>query len=494
MTEPLLGLLGLSALMTGALAVVALLRPALGRWAGAEARYALWLLVPVLLLAAGLARALPQPPVAWQLELPEGEWSAQLGLPAAAPRSASPSTQDPVASQAPARLLTAWALGALALGLALAVQHRRFARRPLPNGASPVLQGAWRPRVRLPADFRARFAPPERRLVLLHERVHAERGDTRWTVLALGLLVLQWFNPVAWWAVRRWRQDMELAADAAVLRHRPQALPTYRAALLRAQNLGPAPLSVSPCATHPLIERIAMLPTHLHRPRRQGWVALLLTTAAGVALAVQPKPAPPVPPPPVAEAAKVAPVAPSPAAVPAAPTLPAPPPAVVEAAPASAPAVPAAETPTPPPEAGAYSKLRMDVAVTLNGRRLPPMLLLQTFNEVRPYMFTSEDGSGLRLLASGRPYTGDAVKGKDLILVEFVMLDAKTGELLSKPRLVTKDGNLALIERGEEGGEMLRIEVLPRFVQTRLHDATGALAELKRDIETGQAPALHFNP
>jgi beta-lactamase regulating signal transducer with metallopeptidase domain len=471
-------LAAVTGLMTLGIGAVALLRPALGRWAGAEARYALWLLVPVLLFAAGLARALPQPPVAWQVELPEGEWSARLGVPAVAPPSASPSAQDPAASKVPALLLATWGVGALALSLLLTVQHRRFAQRPMPVGASPVLQGAWRPRVRLPADFRLRFAPHERRLVLLHERVHAERGDTRWTALALGLLVLQWFNPVGWWAVRRWRQDMELAADAAVLRRCPQALPTYRAALLRAQNLGVTPLSVSPCATHPLIERLAML----------------LATVASVALAVQPQPAPPVPTPPVAQ------VAPAPAAVPAlsaAPTSPASPQSLVKAAPPAAPAVPAVQAPAvaapPPAEASGYSKLRMDLAVTLNGQRLPPMLLVQTFNEVRPYTFEAAGGRGVRVLVSGRPYTGEAVQGQDLILLEFVMLDAKTGELLAKPRIVTKDNTLAMIERGDEGGDMLRIEVLPRFVQTRLHDATGALAELKRDIEAGQAPALHFN-
>ncbi|RVT87877.1 M56 family metallopeptidase [Inhella crocodyli] len=493
MTEPLTWFWGLTALTSGGVTAVALLRPALGRWAGAEARYALWFLVPVLLLAVGLARALPQAPVVWQVELPEAAWSAPLGLPTAAQRG-SPKAEGPQSPRVQALLLGTWAVGAMTLCLVLTVQHRRFVQRPLPAGASAALQGAWRPRVRLPADFRARFAPAERRLVLLHERVHAERGDTRWTVLALGLLVLQWFNPLAWWAMRRWRQDMELAADAVVLRRRPQALPTYRAALLRAQNLGPAPLSVSPCATHPLIERIAMLPAHLHRPRRPGWVALLLASVAGVALAVQPQPAPPVPPLPMAEAAKVAPVAPSPAAVPAVHAVPAAPPAVVHAAPPAAPEVPMAEKHSAAPEAVGYSKLRMDVAVTVNGQRLPPMLLLQTFNEVRPYPFTAEDGAGVRLLASGRPYTGDAVKGQDLILLEFVMLDAKTGALLAKPRIVTKDGTMAMIERGEEGGEMLRIEVLPRFVQTRLHDTTGALAELKREIEAGQAPALHFKP
>ena len=487
MSEPWAWLVGGSALTCLGVAVVALLRSSLGRWVGAEARYTMWLLVPVLLLTVGLARALPQPPLVWQVKLPEGAWQAPLGLPTPAQRG-GPGADVSQAPRVQALLFGTWSVGVLVSGLALAVQHRRYGRRPLPAGASAVLQGAWRPRVRLPADFRTRFAPYERRLVLLHERVHAERGDTRWTVLALGLLVLQWFNPVAWWAMRRWRQDMELAADAAVLRRRPEALPTYRAALLRAQNVGFTPLSVSPCATHPLIERIAMLPAHLHRPRRQGWVALLLAAVAGVALAVQPQAAPPVPQPTLVQ------VAPSPTAAPAVPALPTPPPAAAKAASPATPAVPAVDAPTTPPLANGYTKLRLDLSVVQNGHRFPPDLALQTFGERTSYRFSSADGSNVRVAIGGRPYAGDAVKGEDLILLELEVMDADSGRVISQPRLVTKDGVQATFEMGEEGGRMLRIEMLPRYVLTREHGSVAALAELKRDIEAGKAPALHFKP
>jgi beta-lactamase regulating signal transducer with metallopeptidase domain len=476
-------------LTTMGIGAVALLRPALSRWAGAEGRYALWLLVPVLLLAVSAAAVMPRQPVVWQVELPATDWAAPPAATPEAPRAAAAAGRGEL-HRLWAGVLALWAAGAGAIGLGLWGQHRRFARRALPAGASPALQGAWRPQVRLPADFRARFPAPERRLILLHERVHAERGDTRWTALALCLLVLQWFNPAAWWALRRLRQDMELAADAAVLRRRPHEVARYRQALLRSQSDWAMPMSVSPCTTHPLLERIAMLPHQVHRPGRLGLVTLLLAVVAGLAVAVQPVPAPA----PVAPRVSVPELAP-PATPVAAPEAPAAPVAIADQAAPGPVAAPApVRTPAEPPVSSGYSKLRMDVAVTVNGQRLPPMLLLQTFNEVRPYPFTAEDGAGVRLLASGRPYTGDAVKGQDLILLEFVMLDAKTGALLAKPRIVTKDGTMAMIERGEEGGEMLRIEVLPRFVQTRLHDTTGALAELKREIEAGQAPALHFKP
>jgi beta-lactamase regulating signal transducer with metallopeptidase domain len=486
-------LVAATALTTLGVCAVALLRPVVGRWAGAEARYALWLLVPVLLLAVGLARALPQPPVVWQVVLPASDWA--LGAPTT-PRLAAGHAARPAAEAwaAPTALLVVWAAGVLALSAALTAQHLRFARRPLAAGASAALQGAWRPRVRLPVDFRARFPKPERRLVLLHERVHAERGDTRWTALALALLVLQWFNPVAWWAMRRLRQDMELAADAAVLRRRPQDLQLYRRALLRAQDVESAPISVSPCATHPLIERIAMLPAHLQRPRCTGWVALLLATAAGVAWAVQPTPAPL----PMTETPQPAAVqaVPAPAAIETAPAASAPPvpPAESRSVSLAPGAEPATQVESVPPVASGYSKLRLDIVVTHNGHRLPPDLVLQTFGEVKHYGFVSADGSGVRVSISGRPYSGDEVKGQDLILLELTVIDRATGHAISRPRLVTKDGVQATIEMGEESGQMLRIEVLPRFVQTRLHGSIGALAELKREIEAGQAPDLYFKP
>lgn len=489
-----LGLLGWGAALSAlAIALVAALRGAVGRWAGAEARYALWLVVPVLLLSVAAAAALPRETLAWQVMLPAGDWQAGAG---ALPQLLSAAVEAPhTVAWLQSALMLLWAMGVAGLVLAFAAQHRSYARRPLPAGASASLQGAWRPRVRLPADFRSCYPVAERRLILLHERVHAERGDTRWMALALSLLVLQWFNPAAWWAIRRMRQDMELAADAAVLRRRPHAFAGYRRALLRSQTRCTAPLTVSPCAAHPLVERIAMLPLHVQRPYRRSAVALLLVAVAGLAAAVQPLPpsAPPMPsPPPV----RVAPAAPAAPVVEAAVPLPAP--TAPKAAP-PAPALPKVAPPEPPapvvpPVQDGYSKLRLDMAVTVNGQRLPPQLLVQTFNEVMPQYFRLDDGSGIRLSVSGRPYEGDAAQGKDLILLELTLVDAQTNLLLARPRLITKDGVRAVIETGEEGGRMVRVDVMPRFVLTRLHDARGALAELQRDIEAGQAPGLYFKP
>lgn len=238
-----------------------------------------------------------------------------------------------------------------------------------------------------------------------------------------------------------------------------------------------------------------MLPLHVQRPYRRSAVALLLVAVAGLAAAVQPLPpsAPPMPsPPPV----RVAPAAPAAPVVEAAVPLPAP--TAPKAAP-PAPALPKVAPPEPPapvvpPVQDGYSKLRLDMAVTVNGQRLPPQLLVQTFNEVMPQYFRLDDGSGIRLSVSGRPYEGDAAQGKDLILLELTLVDAQTNLLLARPRLITKDGVRAVIETGEEGGRMVRVDVMPRFVLTRLHDARGALAELQRDIEAGQAPGLYFKP
>ncbi|HTM53608.1 MAG TPA: M56 family metallopeptidase [Pirellulales bacterium] len=54
-----------------------------------------------------------------------------------------------------------------------------------------------------------------RRAILRHELAHYLRGDV-WKSLAVRLLALpHWFNPVSWWAVRRFDEAAEWACDAA---------------------------------------------------------------------------------------------------------------------------------------------------------------------------------------------------------------------------------------------------------------------------------------
>jgi hypothetical protein len=131
-----------------------------------------------------------------------------------------------------------------------------------------------RPRVALPADFEQRFPPAQRMLILAHEQVHRERHDNLWNLLACALAALHWWNPLAWWAARRFRADQELACDAAVLAVRPGAQADYTLALLAAHDLDHlgAPLASRWCTTHPLIERIAMLKQPSPLNRRRTWL------------------------------------------------------------------------------------------------------------------------------------------------------------------------------------------------------------------------------
>lgn len=268
-------------LLSAAVLALALLRPVLKRFGGPAAVLTSWLAVPAALVAPWL----PQPqaallPAAWQVST-EAMAAPALALPAANPSSVSP-------------WLTAWLAGVLMLSLLLLWRQVRFLRSGprLAAGASPAWVGLWRGRLWLPRDFRRRFTPEERRLIRAHERAHAQRGDNLWTLLATGLWLLHWFNPLAWWALRRLRADQELAADAQVLRQHPQALAGYLRTLAKAEAGAPPALAVSPFAPHPLIERIRWMKAATHRQSRP-WLALLVgTLMLGSAWALNPAQAP----------------------------------------------------------------------------------------------------------------------------------------------------------------------------------------------------------
>src|SRR5881394_1420997 len=84
------------------------------------------------------------------------------------------------------------------------------------NGpAMPMTWGALRPVVLLPEAARA-WAADRRREVLLHELAHVRRGDWAARLLAAVVCALHWFNPLAWMAARRMRDEQELACDDAV--------------------------------------------------------------------------------------------------------------------------------------------------------------------------------------------------------------------------------------------------------------------------------------
>jgi beta-lactamase regulating signal transducer with metallopeptidase domain len=99
------------------------------------------------------------------------------------------------------------------------------AREPVvlttPLVASPALCGLIRPHLLFPPGLVEKLGPDELRLVVLHELGHLRRHDL-WSQAALQVAVIvHWFNPVVWLAVRLARLDCELACDEFVLKREP---------------------------------------------------------------------------------------------------------------------------------------------------------------------------------------------------------------------------------------------------------------------------------
>jgi beta-lactamase regulating signal transducer with metallopeptidase domain len=414
-----------------ALLLVPALRPMLRRWGGAAAQCQAWLLVPAL----PLARMLPAPtlPDLMPTQALPLQW---VGAPVLA-------TLAPLGTHQPAPWIGLWLGGALVVLLVAGLLHWRFLSRlqrhgrhwRLAPGSSAAWVGLLPPRLALPADFRQRFTRQERRLVFDHERVHAQRGDNVWSLLALLFTALLWFNPLAWWSLWRFRADQELACDAAVLRRQPGALRAYTRALLKAQTAQPFGAFASVHTTHPLVERITMLPTHsLQRPR--PWlIALVVAAAGGLACAAQP---------------------------------------VVSAA-------------TDMPLQEGYSKLRLDVQFAVNGKPMDPSILLLDLGHNRRMRFTPQPGSSYEMEVRGMPATAGTME------LTVKLQDMQTGKTLGPLSLIVPEGMPASLAQVPEGTEpLLQLSVLPRLIRTRLSDTIGARAELLREIEAGAAPELHY--
>jgi beta-lactamase regulating signal transducer with metallopeptidase domain len=246
-------------MLSGAVVLVRALQASVLRRFGAAAAYLGWLLLPVALLAV----ALPHPAI--------DALVIHVDVAGIAPQwAAGPATRVETTPVYVLVAVAAWLAGAAMFAGAMILRQRRFealidtdAER-LPAGAGPAVLGVWRRRIVLPLDFDNAFDADERRLMLLHEAVHLRRADNAWNLLAAALLVLHWFNPIAWWAWRRLRADQEMSCDAAVLREQaPAALAVYAGALLKVQGVAlTPPLATSWQSTHPLVERVRMLQRH----------------------------------------------------------------------------------------------------------------------------------------------------------------------------------------------------------------------------------------
>lgn len=286
--------------VTGVAVLIALaMRRPLRRWFGARAAYRLWLLVPIA-TGAALLPASAQP------------IGGVLGIMTMSTLSAPAATISAVPAFDPQLLfLCIWLIGALAMLAGFVLQQRRYMRslgrlsgidartlRAESSNGCPALVGALRPRVVLPRDFETRYAPRERELVLAHERAHLRRGDAQINALVAALRCLQWFNPLVHFAASRFRFDQELACDAAVISHFPEARRCYADAMLKTQLVGQVwqelrlPAGCYWPSSHPLKERIAMLKQPLPGRARAalgfGFAIALIGAGSYAAWAAQP--------------------------------------------------------------------------------------------------------------------------------------------------------------------------------------------------------------
>jgi len=285
-----------------AILLILALRPTMARRFGARVVYALWAVAPL----AVLASLVPARRVVVEIGP-----AAQMLI--AQPARGVMAVADTVVVQAAQNLdPTPWLLGfwALGAGLSLALlvwRQRSFGRslgalrpeagvyRAEAAGVGPAVVGVLFPRIVLPSDFEARFAPEEREIVLAHEQVHFRRGDPLVNGLVALARCLCWFNPLVHVAAFYVRLDQELACDAAVIARFPGARKRYAEAMLKTQ-LSPmaAPLACywPARSAHPMKHRIAMLkatpPDATRRLAGLGLVAAVSVGAGFTAWAAQP--------------------------------------------------------------------------------------------------------------------------------------------------------------------------------------------------------------
>ena len=280
--------------------LVLAIRTPVRRAFGPTIAYALWALPVVRMI-------LPPLPDSWRgtalpvLPAPE-DIIISLGSPVAT-LSAEPAS----GVGWPIVLLAVWTLGAVAFVAYHLVAHSRFCARVRRQASDvhvvaagnvaviatdaatgPLAFGVWRKFVAFPRDFEDRYDPLERDLALAHELGHHARGDLIANWVALVVLALHWFNPVAWRAFRAFRADQEMACDALVLAGRARELrAAYGRAIVKSAHGGAVSAA---CHLHTINEikgRLKMLTKHERKSRSQmmagtGAVAVLLMAGLGL--------------------------------------------------------------------------------------------------------------------------------------------------------------------------------------------------------------------
>ncbi|MDQ2877632.1 MAG: M56 family metallopeptidase [Pseudomonadota bacterium] len=284
--------------------LVLALRSPVRRAFGPDIAYALWLLPALRLLLP------PMPAAAWRdtVAAPLAHAGAQIVIlvEPLGEVAAAPARHAPVSGQLLFPLLIClWGAGAAVFILWHAANHARFCRRMLAQregdtliergvrvietraANGPLAFGVWRRYVAFPRDIAERYDADERDLALAHELGHHERGDLIANWVALVVLAVHWFNPVAWRAFRAFRADQEIANDARVLAGRdPVTRHLYACAIIKAAHGGAVSAACHLHTVEDLKGRLKMLTTNRTSRARliggSGALALMIAAGLGV--------------------------------------------------------------------------------------------------------------------------------------------------------------------------------------------------------------------
>ena len=139
-----------------------------------------------------------------------------------------------------------WLLGAAAVGVYFAIQyliHRRKMRELLPAEDWPAVEswrerheavqrirvfytdyydtpfsmGIFRKKIVLTREIR-HFSAERLQDILEHEAVHLRRLDSLWKLAGILVVILHWFNPLAWLMLKKLEEDLEVSCDERVIR------------------------------------------------------------------------------------------------------------------------------------------------------------------------------------------------------------------------------------------------------------------------------------
>lgn len=106
----------------------------------------------------------------------------------------------------------------------------------------PCITGIFHPRIYLPQNIISQIHLHQLEHVLLHELAHYKRKDLVYSMGAAIAVIMHWFNPLVWLAIKEIRCDREAAADLLVMELLGQsAIISYGTTLIKLTSLFPKP-------------------------------------------------------------------------------------------------------------------------------------------------------------------------------------------------------------------------------------------------------------